>query len=175
MPYAISCPSCNAHGAPGSHWCNSCRVHLSDPALGRLSTPGKRLGAYLLDVVIPTIGAVVGLAVGGMMGGLLGLGGASTGTGRSIGIVIGIGMVAAYCAVALVLFCRGTTPGKYLLRMRVIKQDGSSAGFLTMLGREWIGKPISGLIFSLGYIWILIDRDNQGWHDKLLGTHVVEV
>lgn len=118
---------------------------------------------------------MVGLVVGGAAGGLSRAGGASTETTGTIGMSIGILLVMAYVAVALILFFRGTTPGKYLLRMRVIKQDGSSAGFLTMLCREWIGKPISGMIFSLGYIWILIDRDNQGWHDKLLGTHVVEV
>lgn len=43
-----------------------------------------------------------------------------------------------------------------------------------MLGREWIGKRISGMVFSLGYIWILMDREHQGWHDKLPATYVVE-
>ena len=30
------------------------------------------------------------------------------------------------------------------------------------------------LVFSLGYIWILIDQHRQGWHDKLAGTVVIE-
>src|SRR5690606_15441256 len=47
------------------------------------------------------------------------------------------------------------------------------AGFLTMLFREWIGKWISGLIFGLGFLWILFDRDNQGWHAKIASTYVV--
>ncbi|MCL6558264.1 MAG: RDD family protein, partial [Firmicutes bacterium] len=46
-------------------------------------------------------------------------------------------------------------------------------GFLTMLIREWIGKWISGLILGLGFLWILFDRDNQGWHDKLMSTYVI--
>lgn len=53
-------------------------------------------------------------------------------------------------------------PGKNLLGMRVIKEDGRHAGFLTMLIREWVGKWISGLILGLGFLWILFDRDNQG-------------
>ena len=61
-----------------------------------------------------------------------------------------------------------------MLGMRVIKEDGSSAGFGTMLIREWIGKLISAMIFSLGFIWILIDKDKQGWHDKLMSTYVVQ-
>ena len=58
--------------------------------------------------------------------------------------------------------------------MRVVKEDGTNANFFTMLVREWIGKWISGLILSLGFLWILLDRDNQGWHDKLMSTYVVE-
>jgi len=40
--------------------------------------------------------------------------------------------------------------------------------------RELIGKYISGFILCLGYIWILIDADSQGWHDKFVGSIVVD-
>lgn len=102
--------------------------------------------------------------------------GAATGTeeGAGLGAFLGFGLFVAYVIWAFVLFARGTTPGKKLLGMRVVKEDGSNAGFFTMLTREWIGKPISGLILSLGFLWILFDRDNQGWHDKLMSTYVVE-
>ena len=56
--------------------------------------------------------------------------------------------------------------------MRVIKEDGTPAGFMTMRLREWIGKWISGLVLSLGFLWILFDTDNQGWHDTLMSTYV---
>lgn len=174
MTYMTSCPSCNANSRPDSHWCGICRTHLSNPRLGRLASPGKRLGAYLLDGVIPVLVLVFVAAFGGLFGGLLDLGGASAETISTIVMLVIWGVFAAYLVATLVLFCRGTTPGKLLLRMRVIKQDDSDAGFLTMLGREWIGKFLSGLLFGLGYIWILIDRDNQGWHDKLVATYVVE-
>ena len=58
--------------------------------------------------------------------------------------------------------------------MHLIKENGSKANFFTMLIREWIGYSISGLILSLGFLWILFDRDNQGWHEKLMSTYVVE-
>ena len=57
--------------------------------------------------------------------------------------------------------------------MRVVKENGTPATFWTMLFREWIGKIISGMIFSLGYLWILIDKERQGWHDKLASTYVI--
>lgn len=43
-----------------------------------------------------------------------------------------------------------------------------------MLIREWIGRAISALLLSLGFLWTVIDRDRQGWHDKLISTCVVE-
>ena len=47
------------------------------------------------------------------------------------------------------------------------------ATLITLLIREWIGKSISALVLSLGFLWILIDKENQGWHDKLMSTYVV--
>ena len=174
MTYRAPCPTCSANSRLDSDWCHICRTHLSNPRLGRLASPGKRLGAYLLDGLIPVLVLVFVIAFGGLFGGLLDLGGASTETTSSMVMLVIWGVFAAYLALSLVLFCRGTTPGKRLLHMRVIKQDETTAGFLTMLGREWIGKSLSGLLGGLGYIWILIDRDNQGWHDKLVATFVVE-
>jgi uncharacterized RDD family membrane protein YckC len=29
-------------------------------------------------------------------------------------------------------------------------------------------------VILLGYVWILIDKKNQGWHDKIAGTYVVK-
>jgi uncharacterized RDD family membrane protein YckC len=43
-----------------------------------------------------------------------------------------------------------------------------------MLLRERIGRWLSGLVFGLGYLWILLDKDRQAWYDKLASTYVVE-
>jgi uncharacterized RDD family membrane protein YckC len=43
-----------------------------------------------------------------------------------------------------------------------------------MFVREWVGKLISGMLLSLWYLWVLLDRDRQGWHDKLASTYVIE-
>jgi len=93
--------------------------------------------------------------------------------GSSTGIVVGFIVMLTFPVFAIILFARGTTPGKRLLGMWVIKEDGSRSGFLTMLLREIVGKFVSGLVFALGFVWILIDDDNQGWHDKLMSTYVV--
>ncbi|GIV15738.1 MAG: hypothetical protein KatS3mg022_1173 [Armatimonadota bacterium] len=98
-------------------------------------------------------GAVTGAVVYGMLLILLGLG---------------------YAIWALLLFVQGTTPGKYLLGMYVVKEDGSRAGFWTMLFREWIGKFVSGLFLGIGYLWVFLNKDRQGWHDMVASTYVVE-
>jgi len=163
-----TCPSCSADVAPGTRWCGICRTNVLNQAIGRLASPGKRLGAHVLDWIIPLVAFFLIFVTAGI--------GAATGTivGGSISVILGFLLLMTYVIWALKLFKNGTTPGKKLLGMRVIKEDGTPAGFFTMLIREWVGKPISGLILSLGFLWILFDRDKQGWHDKLMSTYVIE-
>ncbi len=160
-----TCPSCKAESPAGLRWCSICHANLLDATVGRLASPLKRLTALVLDIAIPfiTLGVLVGAAAPqpGEAGG-------------SAGAVISTFLFVGYVVWALMLFSRGTTPGKLVLGMRVVKEAGQTAGFGTMLVREWIGKLISGLIFGLGFLWILFDRDRQGWHDKLMTTYVVE-
>lgn len=163
-----ACVACNAELVAGTRWCAICHTNTIDPKVGRLASPGKRFGAYAFDVAIPVVAFFIVLtAVGaiGAAGGEDGVGGA---------MVLGILLFAAYVVWALWLFSRGTTPGKRILNMYVVKEAGQRAGFGTMLFREWIGKWISGLFLLLGYVWIMVDDQNQGWHDKLASTFVVE-
>jgi len=119
----------------------------------------------VFDIVIPIASLFLMLGAGGVG---VALGGQHA--GPAIGLLAGLGMFVLYVIWALRLFAHGTTPGKRVLGMRVIKENGDPAGFGTMLLREWIGKIISGMILSLGYLWILIDKDRQAWHDKLAST-----
>ncbi len=144
--------------APGTQWCAVCRSNLSDPAAGRLAAPAKRLAASLLDGAVPFGGGLFSVAV----------------ARDELEGMLGLAVVAAYAVWSLVLFGTGRTPGKLLLGTRVVGEDRATAGFLRMLFREWIGKPVSGMFLLLGYLWILFDRDKQGWHDKLMSTFVVE-
>lgn len=162
-----SCPSCSNEIPAGTRWCGICHANVVQPELGRLASPGKRLAAYFLDVLVPLVALFLILVVAGIGGS------AGTEDGGAGGALLGFALLIGYVVWAFALFARGTTPGKRILGMWVIKEDGRRAGFFTMLVREWIGKAISGMIFSLGFLWILIDRDNQGWHDKLVSTYVV--
>ena len=152
-----SCSSCTSEIVPGTRWCAICRTNILVPSVGRLASPAKRLGAFVVDLMVPLVALGLGFSV----------------VGLTRGALVGFGLFAAYIVWALLLFAHGMTPGKRLLGMRVLRDDGRHAGFMTMLIREWVGKWISGLILSLGFLWILFDRDRQGWHDKLMSTYVV--
>ncbi|WP_456486976.1 RDD family protein [Candidatus Alkanophaga liquidiphilum] len=70
---------------------------------------------------------------------------------------------------------KGMTLGMRLMRIKVCRTDGTcpigyKRGFL-----RWVGMIISNLVIGLGFLWILIDKNRQGWHDKIADTYVVVV
>ena len=67
----------------------------------------------------------------------------------------------------------GQTIGKSVLGIKVISADGSSVSWGQALLR-YFGYIVSGLIFSLGFLWVAFDRNRQGWHDKIAKTYVVD-
>lgn len=69
----------------------------------------------------------------------------------------------------------GQTPGKMLLRIRVIRTDGGEIGYTKAFYREVIGKFISGLIFLIGYLMVAFDDQKQALHDRMARTYVVKL
>jgi uncharacterized RDD family membrane protein YckC len=153
------CPACNNDVAPGARWCSICRANVIDADLGKLASPVKRLGAYVLDVAIVLFGfRFWGILI----------------EGNVLALVLLTVVTLTYLVLVVVLMSQGTTLGKKILGMRVVKEDGKTAGLGIMLIREIIGKAISWTVLCAGFLWIMFDRDRQGWHDKLVSTFVVE-
>ncbi|HSW96519.1 MAG TPA: signal peptidase I [Candidatus Saccharimonadales bacterium] len=75
----------------------------------------------------------------------------------------------------LFIWKKGATPGKMIFKLKVVTTYYRPIGFWSALFRESIGKWISSLIFNLGYLWVLIDKKNQAWHDKMAHTFVVKL
>ena len=65
------------------------------------------------------------------------------------------------------------TFGKRLLGIRVVDEYGEPLDRQRAASRN-LGKILSYLPLSLGFIWILFDKKRQGWHDKMARTLVVE-
>ncbi len=82
----------------------------------------------------------------------------------------------AYIVLEFILFAKGKSIGKAIIGLQVVSStDGKPFRFWKMLFRECFVKSASGSVFGLGYIWILIDEKNRGWHDKILDSYVVDL
>ena len=96
------------------------------------------------------------------------------------GIAGGIYIMYALILLASIIFIqvyfwnKSTSIGKMILKMKVV--DGEThmpVGLFRMVLRELVGKQVSGALGGLGYAWIIIDKSNQSWHDKIFDTMVV--
>ena len=68
----------------------------------------------------------------------------------------------------------GQTPGKMIFGLKVVQSTGEQMTFgLAFL--RWVGYVISAVVLYLGFVWIAIDANKQGWHDKIAGTVVIRV
>ena len=66
----------------------------------------------------------------------------------------------------------GATPGKWILKLRVVDADGREIRFARALARTF-GYLVSLGGFGIGFFLIPFDPLAQGWHDKIAGTYVV--
>jgi uncharacterized RDD family membrane protein YckC len=78
--------------------------------------------------------------------------------------------------VATVLFWRfrGATPGKMLIKARIVTADGLRQPSTGRLTGRFLAYFVSIVPAFLGFLWIAFDKRKQGWHDKLAGTVVIE-
>lgn len=74
---------------------------------------------------------------------------------------------------ALMWRLRGTTVGGIIFNLRVVRLDGREIDWATSIVRA-LGCYLSAAAVGLGFIWIAIDPERQGWHDKIAGTVVVK-
>ena len=107
----------------------------------------ERMGAAFLDVVLVSI-----------LGGLAG----------SFGLLVALAYFAGMWA------WKGTTIGGIVLNLKVVRLDGSPMTFAAALVRG-LAAAFSVIVFFLGFLWIIWDREKQGWHDRIAGTVVVRL
>lgn len=89
--------------------------------------------------------------------------------------------VLAFVIVQIVLLVkRGQTVGKMLLGVRIVKLDGSAAGFVSVILMRGLlpaligGIPMVGGFFSLINVLLIFREDRRCIHDLMAGTVVVE-
>lgn len=127
-----------------------------------------RFIAYIIDsVFIGLVSLIIGMSIG-ILADLDNL--AILGVTNLAAAFVGPVYLIAFWAT------QGATPGKIFLGMRIVASNGRANGI--GWGRailRYVGYVISMWLFYLGFIWIVIDDDNQGWHDKIAKTYVVNV
>ncbi|HVO48464.1 MAG TPA: RDD family protein, partial [Steroidobacteraceae bacterium] len=67
---------------------------------------------------------------------------------------------------------KGTTVGGIICGLQVVRLDGREIDWATAIVRA-LSCFLSLAVVGLGFIWIAIDDEHQGWHDKIAGTVVV--
>jgi uncharacterized RDD family membrane protein YckC len=132
---------------------------MGDEQVYELADIGERFIALIIDTIIVSI-----------VGGIIGAGGGSPfGGGGAISFLLGAGYQWYFLTQQY-----GQTPGKMAMNIRVIKTDGTPISDGDAVIR-YIGYLVNSPILMLGWIWAFIDKNNQGWHDKLANTYVVKV
>ena len=66
----------------------------------------------------------------------------------------------------------GQTPGMKVMGIRVVRDSDGGRVTQGQAILRLVGYWVSGFVFYLGFIWILIDKRRRGWHD-LIGDTVV--
>ena len=137
-----------------------------------LADSGARLFARILDGVL-LVGVALALVVPAAVA-------AGTGTVRVMMLLFVAGAVLALLYEPLMIARNGQTVGKILLRVRVVRADGSGVPGMGRSFRRWAVPgllafiPFVGWLLTLAcYASLLWDRSKQGWHDKAAGTVVV--
>jgi len=139
----------------------------SGPAPGMaFASPGSRLVAYIIDLVIQFLAFLL-LAVVTIILGV---------------IFFPLAFVSSLAIVALAVGYfpyfwahSGQTPGMAAMKIKVVRDaDGGpvtiGAAILRIIGL-WVGLSV----FYIGVIWIFIDKRKRGWQDLIGGTVVIEV
>ena len=119
---------------------------------------GKRFAAVLIDSIIFWVVVVIPLK-------LLGV------DDRDVFLPFFLAMVSYF---SFFHSKYGQTPGKKIMKIRVVSEQYARPELKYIIMRESLGRFMASLVWALGYLWIFVDKRNQGWHDKIGMTLVVE-
>ncbi|MCB9701259.1 MAG: RDD family protein [Myxococcales bacterium] len=136
----------------------------------RLAGPSRRVLAYLFDLLIKA-GVIL------VLGGLLLLGGVNlkASAGWTIGLLLTVAFVAEWgYGVLFESLMRGQTPGKRVMRLRVVKEGGQPINFMDALLRNLLrGADFLPGGYALGAAVMSVDPRFRRLGDLVAGTMVV--
>ena len=89
-----------------------------------------------------------------------------------LNMLISTAIAVTYEAFFLVQY--GATPGKMVLKLKVITPDGGGISWGRAIGR-YFAKMLSAIILMIGYIMAGFDSEKRALHDYIAGTRVIRV
>lgn len=166
----MQCKVCGQDNPPEAHFCANCGATLE--AAVELPSPGAttaaahmgfwiRFGAAIIDgIVISLISSVISYFLVGI-------------PYSPVLFIVWLPLLWLYYWLFTGL--RGQTPGKMAVGIKVVDAQGDRPGLGGAALREVLGKLISTIVLYVGFLWIAWDKQKQGWHDRIAGTHVIKV
>lgn len=82
-------------------------------------------------------------------------------------------LVAMAAVVIIFWVYREATPGKMLLKMRIVDADSYDQPSMIQWILRFLGYVISVLPLCFGFMWVAFDKRRQGFHDKIANTVVI--
>ena len=91
---------------------------------------------------------------------------------------MGLTMVVAFgVGITLTVFFLGrfgATPGKMVLRLKVVRPGGEPISYLHAAGR-YLAENVSVMTLYIGYLIAAFDSERRTLHDRIAGTRVIKV
>jgi uncharacterized RDD family membrane protein YckC len=129
---------------------------------------GLRYGAWMFDVLITLI-AIMGFTFAVTAASRRSVVASNT----DLLIVAGLTLLLFVLNFVVLAGIGGQTAGMRILGIYIVRVDGRPFTLRLAAVRHLIGYPLSMALFFLGFLWMLWDPRQQGWHDKLAHTIVV--
>lgn len=187
---SMYCPKCGASNLATAKFCERCGYSFSNaPVLQtaqaqqsaiELASPLTRFFAFLIDwFVLSFISFGINIVVALLTFTAL----ESTQADNSLAFAFGNPLILAVGTIiyAIVFFMVlglpaffGASIGKMLLKIHIVNTSYQKPNYLQILLRETFGKMLSSIILLIGYIAIIFDSENKGWHDRISSTIVVK-
>jgi uncharacterized RDD family membrane protein YckC len=159
-----------AWGAPGQGGSWNPNAPVGAPP--SLASWGQRVGAALLDSLIfggLMFAAYIPIFIIGFVLGLV-----SEVLALIVTSVLFLALIVAFFILVLTMEAGpyGQTPGKHVLGIKVVQQNGQMLSKGQAVGR-YFSKMVSGLPCYLGFLWPLWDAERRTFHDMIMSTRVV--
>jgi uncharacterized RDD family membrane protein YckC len=158
----------SANAAPGGQ-----RRQFAPPTyafIGSLESAGfgLRYGAWMFDFLITLIAIMVFTFIVTAVSRQ-----SVVGSNRDLFLVAGLTLLLFLLNFVVLAGTTGQTAGMRILGIYIVRESGKPFTIKQAAVRHLLGYPLSTAVFFLGFLWMLWDPRQQGWHDKLARTVVV--